>query len=167
MKQEQAAKLVATLAAYYPNVKLTEANMAAFERELERYPYELAAEVARDWMRRERFFPTMSELIHGMVIKHGGLLEPEDAWALAWSTGGLSPTPGGWPCPEAKEAVRLAGGDWAFRNCTDQRSLKDAYVTNYKRLYEKRRHEIIERELPALGSGNVTQIRSITSGDKT
>ena len=150
MTKKEAAETMTTLAAFYPAAKMTPEAFGLWVLRLQAYPADLCREAADRLSVRSKFFPSLAEIVSEIVAIHTGMPEPDEAWAIVATSQFLTPA-GGWPCDEMKQAVKAAGGEWAWRHSTDQTGIRFAFVEAYRGLMSARREDAIEVELPALG----------------
>lgn len=103
MNQREAAKLVAVLAASYPNAKLYEESVTAYHLALSDISYEDATHAVGLLLRTNKFMPAPSEICEKVAETRLDLEPWEDAWAellrviQQWGIYRRHPARGPWP----------------------------------------------------------------------
>lgn len=141
MTRTEAVSILALLASRYPSTKLSETNIEAFADSLADYPADLASKAAEKLSRTCQWFPSLAEIITGIVEEEAGLPLPAEAWDLACS-GGEMPE-------EVRYALAAAGGSWALKTEPRhfvRRTFFEAYVEIRKRAIDQTR----DTDLPQL-----------------
>lgn len=103
MKQEEAADLVASMAARYPGATFTPDNAASYEREFMRLERDRVAAALDELMRTHKFIPAIAE-IHQEIVsakreeaRKASVAHPQPITDVSGRT--LGPRPGEWREP--------------------------------------------------------------------
>lgn len=133
--------LIANLARAYPRQAITAETLAVYVEHLSDIPDDLLADIGREWIRTERFFPSIAELRNAAAER--ALLLPSDEQALAQVMARVAYRGGPEDAPDvhplAVAAVRGVGGFSALRSSEKP----EVVVSQFLRFYREARADAL------------------------
>jgi hypothetical protein len=159
MIREHARKVVALLAASYPQSRMQGATIRAFETMILDLEYEHAQRAATEWIGSQKWPPSIAELREAAhaLAQGGAELTGSDAWGILLAAvrrvGSYDPEPE-WPEPRIGEALKLFGSWRDFRlSPQDDAAGRARFIDHYDSLVQRRRAS----ESPVLTAGTETK----------
>lgn len=132
MNPSETTKLMALLKGAFPRQDVTPETLQVYCEFLADLDFNTAKDAIKRIVSTSRFWPTIAE-IRDACLAEQGLLPPEEAWAFVSVRNLLKPT-GGWPSPEIAEAVRVAGGNWAWTHTDNPAAVRNTFLETYSGL---------------------------------
>jgi hypothetical protein len=154
--REEAAVLVATLAAAHPRVKLDEANVRIYARSLTAFELAEGQRAVARLIVTSTFFPSIAEIRRSIAEERLGLPEPELAWEIVRAGPALpdetfpdeNDSDARWAAAQAWRiglpvAIKRAYADIGGRGALTHTDNMEVLRAQFMRLYEAFREEEI------------------------
>lgn len=162
MTVDEARKILALVAARYPNAKMleqdTKLTAQAWHMSLEDVPYQAAQQFLVTWFRTEKWAPDPSEIRLAVGADLLGLPAVEEAWGMVLRAASAFDSS---DLPQAmKVAIRAVGGLYAVKHHDRPDMLRIPFIEAYT---FERKDALEHADLTQLsGGGDEPQLRAIS-----